>query len=84
MDDKELIEWLEREGAINIQTNARPHFKAAASRLRELVAENKAWRLVDSESRDAHPCPDLALRAEYRRRARELAKKNDATKEPTP
>jgi len=44
MDDKELIEWLEREGAINIQTKARPIFKAAAARLRELVAHNKLLR----------------------------------------
>jgi hypothetical protein len=35
------------------------------------IAVAEAWELLDSEARDQHPCPDLALRHEYRRRARE-------------
>jgi hypothetical protein len=35
----------------------------------ELLEACKAWMLVESERRENNPCPDLALRAEYRKRA---------------
>lgn len=38
----------------------------------ELVEALRAWELVNSEMGDNHPCPDLRLRAKYRKRAREL------------
>ena len=38
----------------------------------KLSAALHAWVAVDEESSDKHPCPDLALRAQLRRKAREL------------
>jgi len=35
----------------------------------DLVAACDAWMQVESEMADKHPCPDLALRAAYRKRA---------------
>ena len=34
-----------------------------------LLAACEAWMKVESEMKENHPCPDLALRAEYRKRA---------------
>jgi hypothetical protein len=39
-----------------------------------LLEAAKAWMLVESEMKDNHPCPDLILRAEYRKRAVMLTK----------
>ena len=39
----------------------------------KLVEALKAWMLVESEMSDNHPCPDLALRADYRKRAVKLS-----------
>ena len=38
----------------------------------KLSAALHAWVAVDEESSDKHPCPDLALRATLRCKAREL------------
>lgn len=40
----------------------------------ELKNALKAWQLMDSESWDQCPIPDLALRATYRNNARKLTK----------
>ena len=40
----------------------------------ELLAACKAWILVESEMMENHPCPDLALRAAYRKEAVALTK----------
>ena len=39
-----------------------------------LLAACDAWMLVESEMADNHPCPDLALRANYRAKAVRLTK----------
>jgi len=43
--------------------------------IKELEIICKAWMLVESESADNHPCPDYALKAQYRKKAVELTKK---------
>ncbi len=40
----------------------------------DLLAACKAWMKVESEMSDKHPCPDLALRAKYRKEAVSLTK----------
>lgn len=39
---------------------------------RQLVLALGSWKLFDTESADKHPCPDLILRNQYRKNAREL------------
>ena len=39
-----------------------------------LLAACRAWMKVESEMMDNHPCPDLALRAGYRKQAVALTK----------
>ncbi len=41
----------------------------------ELVAALEAWQKVESEMSNNTPCPDLALRAQYRKKAIELTSK---------
>jgi hypothetical protein len=43
--------------------------QAAQSERDALKAACEAWMQVESEMADKHPCPDLALRADYRKRA---------------
>lgn len=38
----------------------------------DLLDACKAWMLVESEMADNHPCPDLNLRAQYRKNAVKL------------
>jgi len=40
----------------------------------DLLEACKAWMRVESEMRENHPCPDLALRATYRKEAIRLTK----------
>ncbi len=40
----------------------------------ELVEALEQWMLVESEMKSNNPCPDLALRAQYRAKAIELTK----------
>lgn len=42
---------------------------AAEARFKDAREALEAWMKVESEMADNHPCPDLALRADYRRRA---------------
>ena len=44
------------------------------TRLKEKEAALRAWMLVESEMADNHPCPDLALRARYRKTAVDLTR----------
>lgn len=48
------------------QQQANAHLIAAAP---VLLAACEAWQKVESEMFDNHPCPDLALRARYRKEA---------------
>jgi len=41
----------------------------------ELLGACKAWMRVESEMRENTPCPDLALRATYRKEAIRLTRK---------
>jgi hypothetical protein len=34
-----------------------------------MIGALRLWEKVESEMKDNHPCPDLALRADYRKRA---------------
>ena len=58
-----------RKDKKNIKTNACLMAAALA-----LLAACEAWMKVESEMREKHPCPDLALRAQYRRQAVTLTK----------
>ncbi len=40
----------------------------------DLLEACRAWMLVESEMADNHACPDLALRASYRRKAAALTR----------
>lgn len=72
---------LDRElGFMKELTRLRLRISALEAALKAALAECEAWRLVDSESRDQHPCPDLALRAEYRRKARLKKEATDAAR----
>lgn len=42
--------------------------------VKDMKVALEAWLLFESELRP-HPCPDLALRASYRKRAKELTQK---------
>jgi len=50
------------------------HYQNLIAAAPELLAACKAWLKVESEMSNNHSCPDIALRAQYRKEAIALTK----------
>ena len=57
--------------------DCRAALRAAEAERDALREEVKLWRWIDSEMSDVHPCPDLAMRAQWRRDARAIRAANE-------